>query len=97
MITIAKQKKSYYIKVMLQVKKGQYVYTIKDFPKTAAGARYVIIPEDCLWIMKKLKAMNPFTEFIFMKKDKRLTTVSFRSRFTHRSPNSIHSPTIRHC
>ena len=22
---------------------------------------------------------------------------SFRSRFAHRSPNSIHSPTIRHC
>ena len=63
-----------------QVKKGLNAYEIKDFPKTAAGARYVIIPEDCLWIMKKLKAMNPFTEFIFMKKGKRLTTVSFRNR-----------------
>ena len=63
-----------------QVEKGQNAYEIKDFPKTAAGARYVIIPEDCLWIMKKLKAMNPFTEFIFMKKGKRLNTVSFRNR-----------------
>lgn len=63
-----------------QAEKGKNAYEIKDFPKTAAGARYVIIPENCLWIMKKLKAMNPFTEFIFMKQDKRLHTASFRNR-----------------
>ena len=63
-----------------KVKQGQNTYEVKEFPKTAAGARYVIIPEECLWIMEKLKSMNPFTEFIFTKQGKRLKTVSFRNR-----------------
>lgn len=57
-----------------------YVYGVKEFPKTAAGVRYVIIPKEYLWIMERLIKMNPFTEFIFMRSGKRLNTNTFRKR-----------------
>ncbi len=46
---------------------GSYVYEIKESPKTEAGIRDVIIPLQCIWLMKKIRAMNPFGEYIFEK------------------------------
>lgn len=37
---------------------GGSVYEIKEFPKTEAGVRDVIIPTDCLWIVGKLCKNN---------------------------------------
>ena len=59
---------------------GNNVYVVKDFPKTEAGIRDVIIPSNCQWIMKKIKALNPFGEFVFMNGEGRIRTYVFRNR-----------------
>lgn len=56
------------------------IYTVKDFPKSQAGVRIAIIPEGFVWISQKLKMQNPFSEFIFEKNGKRITTAALRSR-----------------
>jgi len=74
------------------------IYGIKHFPKTEAGVRNVIIPDDYLWIVKRLKMQNPFGEFIFMKDGRRMTTNMFRNRLgkickylgiPHKTPHKI--------
>ena len=74
------------------------VYDVKHFPKSEAGVRDVVIPNDYLWVVKRLKLQNPFCEYIFMKDGKRITTNSFRSRLKyicqklgipHKTPHKI--------
>ena len=60
---------------------GKYVYDVKEFPKSEAGVRTVIIPEDYTWLCSKIKMLNPFGEYIFTDKDgKRMTTNCIRRR-----------------
>lgn len=56
------------------------VYEIKDFPKTEAGIRNVVIPQNCTWILQKLRKMSAFREFIFWKDGQRINTYTFRNR-----------------
>lgn len=74
------------------------VYEVKDFPKTKAGVRSIAIPEDYAWLIKKIKLLNPFEEYIFVRNGKRMTTNSFRRRLDkvedslgiyHKSPHKI--------
>ena len=57
-----------------------YEYKVKDFPKTEAGVRNAIIPEEYAWVASKLKAQNPFGEYIFVENGKRFTTNQIRRR-----------------
>lgn len=75
-----------------------YIYAVKEFPKTEAGVRDVIIPDDYLWVIKRLNMINPGSEFIFMNRGKRITTNSFRRRLKdicrkldmpHKTPHKI--------
>ena len=76
----------------------RHVYTVKEFPKSQAGVRTSIIPNDYSWLAQRLKLQNPFDEYIFVKNGKRLTTASLRSRLRrickkvniyHKSPHKI--------
>lgn len=60
--------------------KGEMIYEVKEFPKTEAGFRNVVIPKDYLWIMRKLKKMNPDTEYIFVKDNERIMTYMISDR-----------------
>lgn len=62
------------------LKDGEYVYDLKDAPKTQAGYRLAIIPKDYSWIYKELRKENPFGEYIFMRNGKRMTTNTIRER-----------------
>ena len=54
---------------------------VKDFPKTAAGVRTIIVPSDYLWVLQKIRLINPFGEYIFVNKEnQRMTTFCFRNR-----------------
>lgn len=58
-----------------------YDYQVKEFPKSAAGVRTVVVPELYSWLMSKLKLCNPFGEFIFCDaKGNRMTTNCIRRR-----------------
>lgn len=61
--------------------KKKYLYEIKEFAKTDAGIRTVVIPNDYKWLCAKIKLLNPFGEYIFTDKNgKRMTTNCFRRR-----------------
>ena len=51
-----------------QVEKGKYAYDVKEFPKSEAGVRTVVIPEDYEWLCSKIKLLNPFGEYVFINK-----------------------------
>ncbi len=59
---------------------GNRIFEVRDFPKTEAGIRDVFIPENCLWILRKIRSMNPFGEFVFENEGSRIRTYVFRNR-----------------
>lgn len=56
------------------------VYTIKEFPKTEAGNRTIVVPKSYEWLLKKIRLLNPFGEYVFTDGEKRLTAVQLRGR-----------------
>lgn len=59
---------------------GKNVYEVRDFPKTAAGIREVILPSSAEWILKEIRKRNPFGEYLFEKNGERIRTYTFTSR-----------------
>lgn len=81
-----------------QNENGRYIYAVKEFPKSEAGVRNVVIPNDYTWVIKKLLHINPFTEYIFEEDGRRLNTQNIRMRqkrlckklgIYHKSPHKI--------
>ena len=63
------------------VEKGKYKYDVKEFPKSEAGVRTVVIPEDYEWLCSKIKLLNPFGEYVFINRNgERMHTCSIRRR-----------------
>lgn len=58
----------------------KYICEVKEFPKSQAGVRTAIIPDEYEWLTGKIKALNPFGEYVFVKDGKRMTTQSIRMR-----------------
>lgn len=56
------------------------IFEVKDFPKTEAGVRNVVIPQNCTWILQKLRTMSAFYEYVFWKDGQRINTYTFRNR-----------------
>lgn len=56
------------------------IFAVKDFPKTEAGVRNVVIPQNCTWILQKLRTMSAFYEYVFWKDGQRINTYTFRNR-----------------
>lgn len=55
-------------------------YVVKEFPKSAAGVRSVVIPEEFLWLSNVLSYGDP-DEYVFVNEDReRLTTNAIRRR-----------------
>ena len=59
---------------------GQEIYEVRDFPKTEAGIRNVIIPKSQTWIVRNLLDINSNGEYLFERKGERLRTYHFRKR-----------------
>lgn len=53
------------------------VFEIKDTPKMGADERTIIIPEQTRAIIKRIRLMNPFGEYLFMKDGKRINSTRF--------------------
>lgn len=79
---------------------GKYEYLVRDFPKTEAGIRPVRVPSNFAWLLRRMKEMNPFGEWIFVapRTKERMTTASVRRRLytvcdntgiARRSPHKI--------
>lgn len=59
---------------------GKLVYDVKEFPKTEAGVRDIVIPTNDMWILKKIYHINPFGEYLFEKNSERIKALFFRKR-----------------
>lgn len=59
---------------------GKTVRAVKDSPKSAAGLRTVVVPEEWEWLMKKIRLMNPWGTFLFEKNGKRIAGWQFCKR-----------------
>lgn len=78
---------------------GGYVFDVKDFPKTRSGVREVVIPKDYQFILKRMKSINPFGDYIFVRENgERLNTDCIRKRqarlcrklnIYHKSPHKV--------
>lgn len=63
------------------VKNDVWVYEVKEYPKSEAGVRNIVVPKDYVWVLKKIRTLNPFGEYCFVnQKGVRLTTNCFRRR-----------------
>lgn len=58
----------------------EYIYEVRDFPKTEAGIRDVIVPQSQLWILKEIKALNPSGKYVFEQHGQRIRTCLFDDR-----------------
>ena len=61
-------------------KEGRTHYDIKNFPKTEAGIRDVIVPDNCKWILNKIRRLCPFGQYVFMQNNERVRSYVFRTR-----------------
>ena len=65
----------------VRVNESHYEYLVKEFPKSSAGVRTVIIPDSYAWIAVKLQECTAFQEFVFVSESgTRMTTNVIRRR-----------------
>ena len=69
---------------------GKYHYELSDAPKTQAGFRTVFIPQEYTWVVKELRKLRPFAEFLATNEHgERMTTNCLRQRL-YRVCNKLH-------
>lgn len=68
---------------------GKETFIVKEHPKTDAGIRDVIIPDAYLWILDKIKELNPDGEYLMSTNGERMHTYAFRRRL-YRICNKLH-------
>lgn len=61
-------------------KKERFVYDIQEFTKGAKGYRRVVLTQDDVDFIKKIRALNPFGEYVFMNNGKRIHTRCIASK-----------------
>lgn len=59
---------------------SKYVYEVRNFPKTEAGIRDILIPEDASWIIKEIRRINPFGQYVFAINNQRIKACCFDDR-----------------
>lgn len=56
---------------------GNYVYEVRDSAKTEAGNREVYLTDTALETIHKIRMINPFGEYVFMKNGERIKARNF--------------------
>lgn len=59
---------------------GKRICTVKDTTKTDAGDRLVIVPDDALWILKRIQIQCSSSEWLFYRDGRRITERCFRNK-----------------
>ena len=67
---------------------GDYVFDVREAPKTDAGFRTVYLTPKAKMIIKRIRALNPFNEYLFFKEGKRIKGYLF-SRKLYRVCNKL--------
>ena len=58
-------------------KDGNYVFEVRESPKTEAGNRDIILSSEAKKTLREIRRLNPFGEYIFMKDDTRIKEKAF--------------------
>lgn len=64
------------------MKDGKKISEVKYQPKTQAGIREVLLTEESKDILRRIRIMNPFGEYLFMKDGKRMKNAVFQRHMT---------------
>ena len=76
----------------------KYVYEVKEFPKSEAGVRNIVLPTHSIWIVEKIISLNPNGKYLFERDGERIKALFFRKRLysicikngiTPKSPHKI--------
>ena len=59
---------------------GIWEIDVREYPKTDAGDRYIIISDECIKTIKKIISMNPFGEYLFQEGVHRIKEHAFARR-----------------
>lgn len=59
---------------------GKIHHEVKEYPKTEAGDRVVVVPTNSEWLIKKINHIAPFEEYVFMENGKRINAPQVRKR-----------------
>ena len=70
---------------------GKKICEVVDHPKTDAGNRTIILPEGSEGIIKAIRALNPFGEYLFMDKLGRVRAKRFNT-WLHRTCKKVGIP-----
>lgn len=61
---------------------GSRVCEVREFPKTAAGDRYLFVPETAMRIIEAIIELNPNGEYLFWESGRRIRGNAFNRRLT---------------
>lgn len=61
-------------------KNGKYVFAVREFPKTDAGVRDIVILPETRELFRKTRHLNPFGEYVFMKNGNRIPGKRFTDK-----------------
>ena len=70
---------------------GQKICIVVDHPKTDAGNRTIILPEGSEKVIKAIRTLNPFGEFLFVDKFGRIRAKRFNT-WLHRTCKKVKIP-----
>lgn len=56
---------------------GKLIYEIKENPKMDAESRIVVVPDSTKALLKRIRLMNPFGEYLFTSNGKRINSTRF--------------------
>lgn len=57
-----------------------YVFEVREFPKTEAGYRDIILSSEARQTLKEIRKMNPFGEYMFMRDGERIKEKAFSTK-----------------
>lgn len=61
---------------------GDYVFEVRESPKTEAGNRDIVLNSEAQRTLKKIRKLNPFGEYMFMRDGKRIKEKAFSVKIT---------------
>lgn len=77
---------------------SNYIYEVRESTKGSDGYRNVIVKDETIALIKKIRAMNPFTEYLFTKNGKRMQGKAFSDKLVRLcKKNNIYPKTIHRC
>ena len=77
---------------------GTYIYEVRESTKGLDGYRNVIVKDETVALIKRIRMMNPFTDYLFTKNGKRMKGKAFSDKLVRLcKENNIYPKTIHRC